>query len=74
MATGVATNTRNRHANVARICGREIWLKRGFASLIPMIRTILELPSVVADYTVGTVIVFVQLTRWKRDRRLRIAA
>ena len=29
--------------------------------------------SVVADYTVGTVIVFVQLTRWKRDRRLRIA-
>lgn len=54
--------------------GREIWLKRAFASLIPMIRTILELPSVVADYTVGTVIVFVQLTRWKRDRRLRIAA
>lgn len=39
-----------------------------------MIRTILELPSVVADYTVGTVIVFVQLTRWKRDRRQRIAA
>ena len=37
-----------------------------------MFRTLLNLPSLVADYTVGTVIVLVQLTMVRRDEQLRL--
>lgn len=36
--------------------------------MIVMMRSLLRLPSLVADYTVGTVIVLVQMTI-KQDRR-----
>ena len=34
-----------------------------------MLRALLDLPSVIADYTVGTVIVLVQLALVRRDVR-----
>lgn len=34
-----------------------------------MLRALLDLPSLVADYTVGTIIVFVQLTILGRGRQ-----
>ena len=39
-----------------------------------MFRTLFKLPSLVADYTVGTVIVLVQLTLIERSDNLRLRA
>ena len=53
---------------MTRVCGQETRSKRGRRSVIVMMRSLLRLPSLVADYTVGTVIVLVQMTI-KQDRR-----
>jgi len=50
------------------VCRDETKLKRASTSLLSMLRSLLAVPGVVADYTVGTVIVFVQLTLKRRTR------
>lgn len=52
----------------ARFCGRETNLKRASATVGIMLRAFREFPATVADYTVGTVIVFVQLTLLGRGK------
>jgi hypothetical protein len=47
-------------------CARETGLKRASATVQDMFRNILALPSVVADYTFGTVIVLFQLALVRR--------